>query len=61
MTTFNGKIAAITGAASGIGLATVEALIAAGAKVVMIDRDRKALDAHCARLGPQANRETSCR
>ena len=34
-----GKIAAITGAASGIGLATTEALIAEGAKVVMIDRD----------------------
>jgi ribitol 2-dehydrogenase len=54
MTTFQGKVAAITGAASGIGLATTEALVAAGARVVMIDRDRKALDTHCARLGPQA-------
>ena len=54
MSTFQGKVAAITGAASGIGLATTEALIAAGAKVVMIDRDQKALDAHCARLGPNA-------
>lgn len=54
MTTLQGKIAAITGAASGIGLATTEALIAAGAKVVMIDRDKKALDVHCARLGPAA-------
>lgn len=49
-----GKIAAITGAASGIGLATTEALIAEGAKVVMIDRDLKALEAHCARLGAAA-------
>lgn len=49
-----GKIAAITGAASGIGLATTEALIAEGARVVMIDRDAAALQAHCARLGAQA-------
>ncbi len=41
----NGKIAAITGAASGIGLATAEALIAEGATVVFVDRDEKALDA----------------
>lgn len=49
-----GKVAAITGAASGIGLATTEALIAAGAKVVLVDRDIKALDAVCARLGANA-------
>lgn len=54
MTTFHGKVAAITGAASGIGLATTEALVAAGARVVLIDRDQAALDAQCARLGPQA-------
>lgn len=54
MTFFHGRIAAITGAASGIGLATTEALIAAGAKVVMIDRDAAALEAHCSRLGSQA-------
>ena len=39
-----GKVAAITGAASGIGLASTEAMLAAGARVVMIDRDRAALD-----------------
>jgi len=39
------KTAAITGAASGIGLATTEALIANGARVVCIDRDEKALTA----------------
>lgn len=54
MTTFHGKVAAITGAASGIGLATTEALVAAGARVVLIDRDQAALDAQCARLGPRA-------
>ena len=39
------KVAAVTGAASGIGLATTEAMLAAGARVVMIDRDEAALDA----------------
>jgi len=38
------KTAAITGAASGIGLATTEALIAHGARVVCIDRDQNTLD-----------------
>lgn len=49
-----GKVAAVTGAASGIGLATVEAMIAAGARVVLIDRDEPALEAACARLGEAA-------
>lgn len=52
--TFDGKIALITGAASGIGLATTEALIAAGAKVVLADRDESALEAVCNRLGDAA-------
>ena len=38
-----GKVAAVTGAASGIGLASVEAMLAAGARVAMIDRDEAAL------------------
>ena len=38
-----GKIAAVTGAASGIGLASTEAMLGAGARVVMIDRDKVAL------------------
>lgn len=49
-----GKVAAVTGAASGIGLATTEALIREGATVVLVDRDAKALDAVCGRLGPRA-------
>ncbi|UFZ03037.1 SDR family oxidoreductase [Bradyrhizobium ontarionense] len=40
-----GKVAAVTGAASGIGLASSEAMLAAGARVVMIDRDAAALAA----------------
>ncbi|MBX5152965.1 SDR family oxidoreductase [Rhizobium lentis] len=49
-----GKVAAITGAASGIGLATTEAIIAAGGTVVMIDRDEAALSVACGRLGERA-------
>ena len=51
MTDLNGKVAAVTGAASGIGLASSEAMIAAGATVVLVDRDEEALDAVCSRLG----------
>ncbi|WP_407151653.1 SDR family oxidoreductase [Bradyrhizobium sp. ORS 86] len=40
-----GKVAAVTGAASGIGLASTEAMLAAGARVVMVDRDQTALQA----------------
>lgn len=44
----------VTGAASGIGLATSEALIAAGATVVLADRDEAATAAVAARLGAAA-------
>ncbi|WAP66867.1 SDR family oxidoreductase [Jiella pelagia] len=50
----NGKVAAVTGAASGIGLATTEALIAQGASVVMVDRDAAALQKLIERLGDKA-------
>lgn len=46
-----GQVAVVTGAASGIGLASTEALLAAGARVVMVDRDEAALQAVRARLG----------
>ncbi|MCV9944357.1 MULTISPECIES: SDR family oxidoreductase [Rhizobium] len=54
MNELNGKIAAVTGAASGIGLASTEAMLAAGATVVLVDRDEKALGTVCARLGERA-------
>lgn len=48
------KVALITGAASGIGLATTRALIGAGAKVILADRDEAALKRLVAELGPMA-------
>ncbi len=44
-----GKNAAVTGSASGIGLASAEAMLVAGATVVFIDRDAEALEGVCAR------------
>lgn len=41
--TLKGKIAAVTGAASGIGLASSEAMIALGAHVILIDNNKDAL------------------
>jgi ribitol 2-dehydrogenase len=38
-----GKVAAVTGGASGIGLASAEAMLSAGARVVLVDRDEAAL------------------
>lgn len=49
-----GKVAAITGAASGIGLECARVLIEEGAKVVLIDRARERLEKLCAELGPNA-------
>jgi ribitol 2-dehydrogenase len=40
-----GKVAAVTGAGSGIGQASTEAMLAAGARVVMVDRNAEALQA----------------
>jgi ribitol 2-dehydrogenase len=50
----DGQVAAVTGAASGIGFASARAMLQAGARVVLIDRDRAALDKACAILGPEA-------
>ncbi|SFV12873.1 ribitol 2-dehydrogenase [Methylobacterium sp. 174MFSha1.1] len=50
----DGKVAAVTGAASGIGLASAEAMLAAGARVVLVDRDEAALTTLCATHGEAA-------
>jgi ribitol 2-dehydrogenase len=49
-----GKVAAITGAASGIGLACAKRLLAGGARVFLVDRDEKTLASVCPGLGPNA-------
>jgi ribitol 2-dehydrogenase len=50
----SGKVAAVTGAASGIGLECARAMLAAGARVVLIDRAGDRLAETCAELGPDA-------
>ncbi|MDN4981650.1 SDR family oxidoreductase [Bradyrhizobium arachidis] len=49
-----GKVAAITGAASGIGLECARTMIGAGARVVLVDRAEDALKSVCSDLGDNA-------
>ena len=49
-----GKIAVVTGAASGIGLASSEIMMQAGATVVMVDRNAKALATLTKKWGDKA-------
>jgi len=48
------KVAAITGAASGIGLECARSLLAAGASVVLVDRAEETLKKLSSELGPKA-------
>ncbi len=48
------KVFLVTGGASGLGAATGEALVAAGARVVLVDLNGAALEAKVAELGGQA-------
>jgi ribitol 2-dehydrogenase len=50
----SGKVAAITGAASGIGLECAKSLLREGVNVILIDRAEDTLKAVCSELGPQA-------
>jgi NAD(P)-dependent dehydrogenase (short-subunit alcohol dehydrogenase family) len=52
---FAGKVAVVTGAASGIGLAVTAALAAEGASVVMADLDADALGERCDELASQGH------
>lgn len=48
------RVAAVTGAASGIGLACARAMVAAGARVFFVDRAEAAVKGVCAELGAGA-------
>ena len=50
-----GRVAAITGGARGIGYETARLFVAAGARVVLLDLDEKAVMEAAARLGPGAS------
>ncbi|PDT29314.1 glucose dehydrogenase [Rhizobium sp. L9] len=50
----SGKVAAVTGAASGIGLECARTMLASGARVALIDRNEEALRDVCLKLGEQA-------
>ena len=50
----NGKVAAVTGAASGIGFECARAMLEEGARVVLIDRAKDRLQSLCQELGPNA-------
>ncbi|HET7220631.1 MAG TPA: SDR family NAD(P)-dependent oxidoreductase [Vicinamibacterales bacterium] len=50
---FEGRTVLITGAAKGIGRATAEQFVDAGAQVALLDRDAEALAAACAALAPR--------
>jgi len=56
MRKFQDKVAVVTGAASGIGLALAERFAREGMRVVLADVERDALaraEAHCAKIGPK--------
>lgn len=50
----SGKVAAVTGAASGIGLECAKTMLAAGARVVLVDRNDDALKEICSKLDANA-------
>jgi NAD(P)-dependent dehydrogenase (short-subunit alcohol dehydrogenase family) len=53
---FNGQVALVTGAASGMGLATARAFAEAGASVVLADRNERAVHAAAEQLASAGHR-----
>ena len=51
MAKFEGKVAFVTGAASGVGRATVRQMVAQGAKVFGVDINKEGLDLVAEELG----------
>jgi NAD(P)-dependent dehydrogenase (short-subunit alcohol dehydrogenase family) len=67
MPSFEGTLAVVTGGASGIGRATAQELVRAGARVVIVDRDERRAEQTAAELGDatvvvgDVSREGDCR
>jgi NAD(P)-dependent dehydrogenase (short-subunit alcohol dehydrogenase family) len=55
---FENKVALVTGAASGLGLATAKAFAASGAAVVLADWNEKAVHSAAMNLRPQVTRRS---
>jgi NAD(P)-dependent dehydrogenase (short-subunit alcohol dehydrogenase family) len=55
MGTLKNRVAVVTGASRGIGLAIAQALVRAGAEVVLVARNRKALESAGKKLGSSAS------
>ena len=56
MTRFKGKVAIVTGGASGIGLATAERLASEGAAIAIVDRDLAAVNVAAERIRGSGSR-----
>jgi NAD(P)-dependent dehydrogenase (short-subunit alcohol dehydrogenase family) len=61
MKEFNGRVAVVTGAASGIGRAIAERLAGEGMKVVLADIEQGALGKAEAEMKPGERRSWRCR
>ena len=57
---YSGKVALVTGAASGMGLATAKAFAEAGAAVVLADYNEEAVKAQAQNLVAAGHKATPC-